>query len=152
MDYGENLRGENMEGKFRVLFLCTGNSCRSQMAEGWARHLRGDDIVPYSAGLIAHGLNPRAVKVMAEAGVDISGHQSNSLDEMKGVAFDCVVTVCGHADEQCPTFPGTTKVVHRGFDDPPTLAMDAKDEAEALAHFRRVRDEIRDFIQDLRLE
>ena len=151
MGYGENLRGKNMEGKFRVLFLCTGNSCRSQMAEGWARHLRGDDIVPYSAGLTAHGLNPRAVKVMAESGVDISGHQSNSLDEMKGVIFDYVVTVCGHADEHCPTFPGTTKVVHKSFDDPPTLAMDAKDEAEALAHFRRVRDEIGEFIANLKL-
>ena len=106
-----------MSDKFKVLFLCTGNSCRSQMAEGWARHLRGDDIVPYSAGLIAHGLNPRAVKVMAEAGVDISGHQSNSLDEMQGLTFDFVVTVCGHADEHCPAFPGGTKVIYRGFDD-----------------------------------
>ena len=140
-----------MSDKFKVLFLCTGNSCRSQMAEGWARHLRGDDIVPYSAGLIAHGLNPRAVKVMAEAGVDISGHQSNSLDEMQGLTFDFVVTVCGHADEHCPAFPGGTKVIHRGFDDPPTLAMDAKDEAEALAYFRRVRDEIGKFIANLKL-
>ena len=140
-----------MLDKFKVLFLCTGNSCRSQMAEGWARHLRGDDIVPYSAGLIAHGLNPRAVKVMAEAGVDISGHQSNSLDEMQGLTFDFVVTVCGHADEHCPAFPGGTKVIHRGFDDPPTLAMDAKDEAEALAYFRRVRDEIGKFIANLKL-
>ena len=141
-----------MGEKLKVLFLCTGNSCRSQMAEGWAKLLREDDIVPYSAGLIAHGLNPRAVKVMAEAGIDISGHQSNSLDEVKDIGFDYVVTVCSHADEQCPTFPGKTKVIHRGFDDPPTLAMNAKDEAEALAHFRRVRDEIGEFIASLHLE
>ncbi len=138
-----------MGDKFKVLFLCTGNSCRSQMAEGWARHLRGDDIVPYSSGLAAHGLNPRAVKVMAEAGVDISGHQSINLDGVKDISFDYVVTVCGHADEYCPAFPGKIKRVHKGFDDPPSLAMNAKDEEEALAHFRRVRDEVREFIASL---
>ena len=141
-----------MGEKFKVLFLCTGNSCRSQMAEGWARYLREDDIVPYSAGLTAHGLNPRAVKVMAEAGIDISSQRSNNLDEVKDVSFDYVVTVCGHADEHCPAFPGKTKVIHRNFDDPPSLAMDAKDEEEALAHFRRVRDEIGEFIASLHLE
>ena len=141
-----------MQKKFKVLFLCTGNSCRSQMAEGWARHLRGDEIEAHSAGLIAHGLNPRAVKVMAEAGVDISGHQSNKVDEMLTVPFEYIVTVCGHADANCPVFPGKARIIHREFDDPPTLALKAKDEKEALGHFRRVRDEIRDFIQDLRLE
>ncbi len=141
-----------MKKKFKVLFLCTGNSCRSQMAEGWARHLRGDEIEAHSAGLIAHGLNPRAVKVMAEAGVDISGHQSNKVDEMLTVPFEYIVTVCGHADANCPVFPGKARIIHREFDDPPTLALKAKDEKEALGHFRRVRDEIRDFIQDLRLE
>jgi len=141
-----------MGQKFKVLFLCTGNSCRSQMAEGWARHLRGDDIDPHSAGLTAKGLNPRAVKVMAEAGINISCHQSNNLDEMKGISFDYVVTVCSHADDHCPAFPGKTKVIHQGFDDPPALAMDAEDEEAALAHFRRVRDEIAEFIASLHLQ
>lgn len=141
-----------MAEKLKVLFLCTGNSCRSQMAEGWARSLREDDILPYSAGLKAHGLNPRAVKVMAEAEIDISGQQSNDLDEVKDISFDYVVTVCGHADEHCPVFPGKTQVIHRGFDDPPSLAKDAKDEDEALSHFRRVRDEIGEFIASLHLE
>jgi arsenate reductase len=141
-----------MGEKLKVLFLCTGNSCRSQMAEGWAKVLREDDIVPYSAGLKAHGLNPSAIKVMAEAEIDISGQQSKDLDGVKDISFDYVVTVCGHADEYCPIFPGTTKVIHRGFDDPPTLAKDTKDEEEALAHFRRVRDEIGEFIASLHLE
>src|SRR5512136_545787 len=92
--------------KMKILFLCTGNSCRSQMAEGWARHLKGDVIEPYSAGIETHGLNPRAVKAMVEAGVDISGHYSKSLIELKNVRFDYVVTVCGDANETCPVFPG----------------------------------------------
>jgi arsenate reductase (thioredoxin) len=135
--------------KTRVLFLCTGNSCRSQMAEGWARHLRGDSIEPYSAGIETHGLNPLAVRVMAEAGVDISRHWSKHVAELKEIAFDCVVTVCDHAHEHCPLFPGKAKVVHVSFDDPPRLARDAKSEEEALAHYRRVRDEIREFIETL---
>ncbi len=152
MSRHELLEKTLMKKKFKVLFLCTGNSCRSQMAEGWAQHLRGDEIEAHSAGLIARGLDPRAVKVMAEAGVDISGHQSKKAVEMLEIPFDNIVTVCGHADANCPVFPGKVRVVHRGFDDPPTLALEAKDEEEALGHFRRVRDEIRDFIQDLRLE
>ena len=92
--------------KMKVLFLCTGNSCRSQMAEGWARHLKGDVIEPYSAGIEKHGMNPHAVKVMAEAGVDISKHYSKTLEEIGPVQFDYVVTVCGHANEHCPLFPG----------------------------------------------
>ncbi len=135
--------------KMRVLFLCTGNSCRSQMAEGWARHLKSDVIEPYSAGIATHGLNPRAVQVMAEAGVDISGQRSKHVDELKHIAFDYVVTVCGHAHETCPLFPGTARVVHVGFDDPPALARGAKTEDEALAHYRRVRDEIRAFVASL---
>jgi arsenate reductase len=135
--------------KTRVLFLCTGNSCRSQMAEGWARHLIGDLIEPYSAGIETHGLNPNAVNVMAETGVDISNHRSKHLDELKETQFDLVVTVCGHAHEHCPLFPGATRVIHVGFDDPPKLAAQAKSEEEALAHYRRVRDEIRDFIPTL---
>ena len=135
--------------KLKILFLCTGNSCRSQMAEGWARHLKSDVIKPYSAGIETHGLNPNAVKVMAEVGVDISGHHSKHLDELKTIDFDYVITVCDNAHESCPMFPGKTKVVHVGFDDPPRLAKDAKSEEEALACYRWVRDEIKRFIKSL---
>ena len=135
--------------KLNVLFLCTGNSCRSQMAEGWAKKLRGDTVEAYSAGVDPHGMNARAVRVMQEAGVDLSSHHSKHVDELKNVAFDYVVTVCDHAHESCPLFPGKTKVVHVGFDDPPRLAKDAKTEDEALGHYRRVRDEIRRFIENL---
>jgi arsenate reductase len=135
--------------KIRVLFLCTGKSCRSQMAEGWAGHLWGDVIEPWSAGIATHGLNPNAVKVMAEVGVDISGHRSKLVSELGDIAFDCVVTVCGHANENCPVFPGKTRVIHVGFDDPPALAKSAKTEDEALGHYRRVRDEIRAFVEKL---
>ena len=133
----------------KILFLCTGNSCRSQMAEGWARTLKGDVLDPCSAGIEMHGLNPLAVRVMAEAGVDISGQRSKTVDAVKDVPFDYVVTVCGHASENCPIFPGKAKVVHVGFDDPPKLAADAKNEEEALRHYRRVRDEIRAFVETL---
>ena len=135
--------------KIKILFLCTGNSCRSQMAEGWARKLKGDMIKPYSAGIETHGLNPNSVKVMAEAGIDISGHRSKRLDELRGVPFDYVVTVCDHANESCPIFPGKVKRMHVGFDDPPRLARGAKTEAETLEHYRRVRDEIRSFVEKL---
>lgn len=135
--------------KLKVLFLCTGNSCRSQMAEGWTRHLKGDIIEPYSAGIETHGLNPNAVQVMAEAGVDISDHTSQHIDEFKDVQLDYVITVCGHANEHCPVFPGKTKVVHVGFDDPPKLAKEAKSEQEAMDCYRRVRDEIKAFIETL---
>ena len=135
--------------KLNVLFLCTGNACRSQMAEGWARHLKGDRLEPYSAAVEVHGLNERAVRVMAEAGVDISGHRSKHVDELPHVAFDYVVTVCGHAREVCPVFPGRTTVVHVGFDDPPRLAEGAAGEDEALGHYRRVRDEIRAYVETL---
>jgi SAM-dependent methyltransferase len=116
------------------------------MAEGWARHLHGNRIDAYSAGIETHGLNPRAVRVMAEAGVDISAHRSKTVADLGGVEFDLVVTVCGHAHEHCPLFPGRTRVVHAGFDDPPRLAANAPTEEEALAHYRRVRDEIRAFV------
>lgn len=135
--------------KLKILFLCTGNSCRSQMAEGWARHLRGDLVEPYSAGIVKHGLNPHALKVMAEAGVDIAAHQSKTLEDIGPVDFDYVVTVCGHANEHCPIFPGKTKVVHVGFEDPPTLTKHLPDGEEKLAVYRRVRDEIRRFIETL---
>ncbi|MBW1645801.1 MAG: arsenate reductase ArsC, partial [Deltaproteobacteria bacterium] len=134
-----------MSPRLQILFLCTGNSCRSQMAEGWTRHLRGDLLEPYSAGLEKHGLNPLAVKVMAEAGVDISRQQSKLTSELPPVVFDYVITLCGQARETCPYFPGGAKIIHAGFADPPHLARSAASEAEALPHYRRVRDEIRAF-------
>jgi arsenate reductase len=133
----------------KILFLCTGNSCRSQMAEGWARHLKRDVIEPYSAGIETHGMNPYAVRVMAEAGVDLSGQRSKHVRELGGIEFDYVVTVCGHAHESCPVFPGKVRVVHRGFDDPPRLAATAQTEEEKLGHYRRVRDEIKAFVETL---
>ena len=137
------------EGKMRILFLCTGNSCRSQMAEGWARHSKADVIEPYSAGIDTFGLNPNAVRVMAEAGVDISHHRSKHVSELLHLGFDYVVTLCDHASEYCPVFPGKAQVVHRGFDDPPRLARNARTAEEGLNHYRRVRDEIRDFAASL---
>ncbi|HBN76146.1 MAG TPA: arsenate reductase [Planctomycetaceae bacterium] len=132
--------------KTKVLFLCTGNSCRSQMAEGWARYLHGDKIDAYSAGIEAHGMNPNAIKVMAEAGVDITGQSSKMASTLEDVPLDVVITVCGHADENCPGFLGKARVLHVGFDDPPKLAKTAANEVEALDHYRRVRDEIREFV------
>jgi arsenate reductase (thioredoxin) len=138
-----------MSSKLKILFLCTGNSCRSQMAEGWARALKGDVIEAYSAGIETHGLNPDAVKVMAEAGVDISGHKSENIKDLLHIDFDIVITVCGHAHETCPMFPGNARVVHIGFDDPPRLTPpDASDE-EKFDAFRRVRDEIKAFVEQL---
>ena len=134
--------------KPHVLFLCTGNSCRSQMAEGWARALAADRITAYSAGIEKHGLNPNAVAVMAEAGVDISGHVSKKFDELASIQFDLVITVCGHANETCPVLQGAPRVVHIGFEDPPKLAAEAQDEEEALGHYRRVRDQIQQMIID----
>lgn len=133
--------------KMIILFLCTGNSCRSQMAEGWARHLKGEKIEPYSAGIERHGLNPLAVRVMAEAGVDISAQQSKLIDELPSTPFDYVVTLCDHAHESCPYFPG--RIIHRGFPDPPHLAKDASSEEAILQAYRSVRDIIRDFIETL---
>jgi len=135
--------------KIKILFLCTGNSCRSQMAEGWARHLKADIIEAQSAGLEKHGLNPLAVKAMAEAGVDISGHISTLIDELPDLDFDYVITVCDNAHESCPLFPGRSRIIHKGFDDPPRLAAGTADEEEALVLYRQVRDEIRDFIAQL---
>lgn len=134
--------------KTNVLFLCTGNSCRSQMAEGWARHFHGDTIEAHSAGIEAHGMNPNAMQVMKEAGVDISGQSSKLASTLAADPLDLVVTVCGHADENCPAFLTKAKLVHVGFDDPPKLAKEAADEEAALDCYRRVRDEIRDFVRD----
>ncbi len=133
----------------RILFLCTGNSCRSQMAEGWARTLRAEALEAHSAGIATHGLNERAVAVMAEAGVDISGQSSTLVSDLPVSEFDYVVTLCGHAHEHCPVFPGQATVVHVGFDDPPSLAQGAASEAEALAPYRRVRDEIKAWVRTL---
>jgi arsenate reductase len=142
-----------MKEKMKVLFLCTGNSCRSQMAEGWTRHLKGDMIEAYSAGIETHGLNPHALKVMAEAGVDISAQRSQNIEEFRDIEFDVVVTVCGHAHETCPFFPGNSKVVHAGFNDPPQmareLAQQGASEEEQLECYRQVRDEIRAFVETL---
>jgi len=135
--------------KLKVLFLCTGNSCRSQMAEGWVRALKGDEIEVYSAGVERHGLNPDAVAVMRELGVNISGQRSKTVDELPAVEFDYVVTVCDNARESCPIFPAKVRRVHRSFDDPPRLARHVASREEALGHYRRVRDEIRDFVTTL---
>ena len=136
-----------MDNMLNVLFLCTGNSCRSQMAEGFARAYHADKINAYSAGIEKHGMNPLAIKVMAEKEIDITSHSSKTVDEL-GVTFDLVITVCGHADESCPVFSGNTKVKHIGFDDPPKLAKEATTEADALPHYRRVRDEIESTLND----
>ena len=119
------------------------------MAEGWARQLKSDAIEAYSAGIETHGLNPNAVQVMAEAGVDITSQQSQHVDALKHVPFDYVVTVCDNAAESCPVFSGDAQVIHRPFDDPPRLARESATEEEGLAHYRRVRDEIRDFVESL---
>ena len=135
--------------RIRVLFLCMGNSSRSQMAEGWARHLRGDVIDAYSAGIERHGLNRVAVKVMAEAGVDISMYQSKRIEDLPSFVFDYIITVCDDAQEFCPSFLGPAVVLHRGFDDPPRLARVAASDEAALDIYRRVRDQIRAFVETL---
>ena len=119
------------------------------MCEGWARQLKTGVFEPYSAGIDPQGLNPMAVRVMAEAGVDISRQRSKHVDELKNIDFDYVVTVCGYAKEHCPVFPTTARIIHVGFDDPPELAKTAKTEEEALNHYRRIRDEIKAFVEKL---
>jgi arsenate reductase len=140
---------ETKKDNLKVLFLCAGNSCRSQMAEGWTRHLKGDTIEAYSAGIEKHGLDSRAVLVMAEAGVDISSHYSKTIDELGDLEFDYVITVCDEARESCPLFSGSARVIHVGFEDPPALAKNVADEEGKLAHYRRVRDEIKAFVDGL---
>lgn len=138
-----------MPNKLKVLFLCTGNSCRSQMAEGWTRHLKGNVIEAFSAGIETHGLNPYAIKVMQEAGVDISRHKSQHIDEFTDVDLDYVVTVCGNASENCPVFPAKCRVIHVGFDDPPKMAKQYETEEDKLNCYRQVRDQIKEFIETL---
>ena len=137
-----------MADRKRVIFVCTGNACRSQMAEGWARHLLGDTVEAFSAGTMATSVDPLAVRAMQEVGVDISDHRSKSVEEMLDTDFDCVVTVCDNAYENCPVFPGRARLIHKGFSDPPTLTLGLLDE-EALVVYRKVRDEIRTFIEEL---
>jgi arsenate reductase len=135
--------------KPKILFLCTGNSCRSQMAEGWTRALKADQLEAYSAGIQPKGVDPRAVKAMAEVGIDISGQTSKDIDSLGNLEFEYVVTLCDNARESCPFFPAKTKRIHQGFEDPPVLAADARSEEEALVPYRRVRDEIRVFVETL---
>jgi arsenate reductase len=132
--------------KIKVLFLCTGNSCRSQIAEGWARHLKGNVIDAYSAGIRPIGVSSRAIKMMAEAGVDISMHQSQHIDEFSGIDFDYVVTLCDNASESCPVFSGKARIVHKPFDDP---YFASGSEEEIMATFRKVRDDIKAFVEKL---
>ncbi|WP_127717147.1 arsenate reductase ArsC [Halobacteriovorax sp. HLS] len=134
--------------KKNILFLCTGNSCRSQMAEGWGKFLKSEKFNFFSAGTKKHGLNPYAIKVMNEVGVDISTHESNTPDELGDNKMDIVFTVCSDAHESCPIFPGG-KILHVGFDDPPRLTKQMNDEEEILAVYRRVRDEIRTFVSEI---
>lgn len=133
--------------KLRILFLCTGNSCRSQMAEAWTRELKGDQFESYSAGVEPKGIDPRAVKAMAEVGIDISGQISKDIEALGMKEFDYVVTLCDHANEACPFFPGKTRRIHRAFDDPPKLSAGVASEEEAMTFYRRARDEIRAFVE-----
>jgi arsenate reductase len=135
--------------KKKVLFLCTGNSCRSQMAEGWLRHLHGARFDAYSAGIAKHGLNNYAIQAMKEIGIDISTHRSKLLSELENLNFDLVVTVCSNAHESCPLFPGKAKVVHVPFDDPPALAAGLNGEEAILEPYRRVRDQIGEFVKSI---
>ena len=132
-----------------ILFLCTGNSCRSQMAHGFAKALLSEKFNSYSAGIESHGLNPSAVEVMGEVGIDISGYQSQTLNEFANKEFDYVVAVCEHAADNCPVFPAKTNLIIRQFDDPPKLAKQAKTPEEALSCYRSVRDEIKHWISSL---
>lgn len=136
-----------MSQKWKILFLCTGNSCRSQMAEAWTNALKGDRFEAWSAGVQPKGIDPRTVRAMAEAGIDISKQRSKDTDALGDTAFDYVVTLCDNAREACPFFPAGTRLMHRGFDDPPRLAENAAHDEEAMAPYRRVRDEIRAFVE-----
>lgn len=132
----------------KVLFLCTGNSCRSQMAEGWANCLRNKDLVAFSAGVNPGKLNERAVAIMKEAGIDISSHIPQHINDFCGLDFDLIVTVCDNAKELCPIFPTKTTILHHKFDDPSEIIAT---EEKTMSEFRRVRDEIRDFIKNLEI-
>ena len=126
----------------KILVLCTGNSCRSQMAEGYLRKYAGDKAEVYSAGIETHGVNPRAIQIMKEDGIDISNHTSNNINEYRDINFDFVITVCDHAKEQCPFFPSNAKKFHYNFPDP---AKASGSEEEIMNHFREVRELIKDY-------
>ncbi len=150
----EDKETENQKpAKIRILFLCTGNSCRSQMAEGWAKTLHGDKLEVYSAGITTHGLNPNAVKVMQEAGVDISGQKSENIKDYENVPLDYVITVCPNANETYPEYLKKAKVIHKPFPDPPKQAKEIAEkggsEAEQLECYRVVRDEIKEYVNSL---
>lgn len=132
--------------KLNILFLCTGNACRSQIAEGWARHLKNDSINAYSAGVSPIGVSTRAIKTMSEAGVDISNHTSKHFNDLKCIDFDYVITLCDNAAESCPVFPGEVKVIHKPFKDP---YFATGSEKNIMAQFAKVRDQIRDFVKSL---
>lgn len=138
-----------MPERWRIVFVCTGNACRSQMAEGWARQLWPEKVDPRSAGVLPTRLDPRAVRVMAELGIDISSQRSKHIEELAGTAIDWVVTVCDNANVMCPTLPDDIRHIHAGFDDPPSLSLKARSEEDALKHYRRVRDELREFVMGL---
>lgn len=143
---------EEKSKKVRVLFLCYKNSCRSQMCEGFAKKLKADSIVSFSAGIEQSQVNPLAIKVMAEKGIDISSHSSKTIHSLREVPFDYVISVCAEGDEMCPVLPGKVKKIRKCFDDPPKLAEGAATEEEALPHYRRVRDEIEEYIASLTLD
>ena len=132
--------------KIRILFVCTANSCRSQMAEGWAKHLKADTIEPYSAGIRPHKVSQHTIQVMHEAGVDISDQRAEDVDDYSAVGFDYVITVCDNAKKQCPVFCGKTKAIHKRFGDPAAVIGTAE---QIMSEFRRVRDEIRAFIETM---
>ncbi len=135
-----------MSEKKNILFLCTGNSCRSQMAEGWTNAQQGEIFQAFSAGVKKSSVDPLAAEAMAEVGIELSEHYSKLIEELPEVKFDYVVTLCDHARESCPIFFSDAEKIHKGFDDPPYLARDAASREEALEHYRRVRDEIREFV------
>jgi len=135
--------------KLKVLFLCTGNSCRSQMAEGWAHALQSDLIEAYSAGVEPHGMNPTAIKVMQEAGVDIGNQKSEHVNDYLNMPLDYVIAVCGNANDKRPTFARTVKVIYHPFDDPPKLAKELENEEDQLNCYRRVRDEIKSYVSTM---
>ena len=137
-------RGDRPERPRKILFLCTGNACRSQMAEGWARALKGDEFEAFSAGVAPCFVHPLAIRVMREAGVDISGQYSKHVDDLDGIAFDFIVTLCDYADSECPARPGHGKRIHRPFEDPVHATGTA---SEVLAKFRSVRNQIREFVK-----
>ena len=137
---------KNDPKRLKVLFLCTGNACRSQMAEGWARALKSDIIEAHSAGVSPCFVHPIAARVMKEAGVDISGQYSKHIDELSGLSFDYIVTLCDYADSKCPVVPGKGTRLHRPFEDP----IHARGtESEVLAKFRSIRNRIRAFIEGM---